>query len=121
MVPLGGNAGEERLRNLFKAYGRACGEPDASPQFMPVLWQKIEARQRSSAVFRRFAGGLAAAAAAVSLILFLIPGPTAYKANFYSSTYLEVLAQEHAAESPDYAEPVSVERDSEAELLDEML
>jgi hypothetical protein len=89
---------------------------------MPQLWEKIEARQRSTALFRRLAGSLATAAAGVSLVLFLAATPrSANTSSFYTSTYLEVLAVEQAAESPGYAEPVSVERDSEAELLDELL
>ncbi len=111
----------ERLNGLWNAYRLACGEPEPSPEFMPRLWQKIEARQRVPVLFRRLAAGLATAAAAASLILFLFSAPAPPGANFYALTYLEVLAEDHAAQSPGYAEPVSVERDSESELLNEML
>ncbi len=121
MGSLQGGSGEERLAALFRAYSEVCGEPQGSPEFMPRLWEKIEARQRSASFFRRLAGGLATAAAGLSFVLFLATAPKPVNSNFYTSTYLEVLAAEHATEGPEYAEPVSVERDSEAELLDELL
>lgn len=121
MTPLHGGSREERLAALFRMYGKACGEPQGSPEFMPRLWARIEARQKSTSIFRRFTGSLATAAAGVSLIVFLTAAPAPLNESFYTSTYLEVLAVDQAAQSPGYAEPVAVERDSEAELLDELL
>ncbi len=121
MTPLHND--EERLAVLFQAYRMAVPDPEGSPEFMPRLWERIEARQRATAFFRHLAAGLATSAAVISLLLFLIsiPGPRTSRSVVYRQTYLEVLAEEHAAQSPVYAEPVSVESDSESELLNEML
>jgi len=36
---------EERLDALFRTYREAFPDPDPSRNFMPNLWQRIEARQ----------------------------------------------------------------------------
>jgi len=43
------NRGDENaeLDALFQAYRAACPDPDASANFMPELWRRIEERQRS--------------------------------------------------------------------------
>lgn len=77
---------------------------------MPQLWQRIEARQSKGAVFARAAKTMAAAAAALSLALalFLEVGaqqPTA----FFSSSYVEAIATEHAGEFGTFSTPVRLE------------
>jgi len=121
MASFPNDADEKQLAALWAAYRTACGEPDASPQFMPQLWQKIESRQRVPMIFRRVAGVLATAAVAASLVLAVISAPRPSRSNFYNSTYLEVLAEHYAAQSPVYTEPLSVSTDSDTELLNEML
>ena len=44
MDPMRGNS-EEQIDALFRAYRDACPTPEPGPNFMPDLWQKIEARQ----------------------------------------------------------------------------
>ena len=36
---------DQRLDALFRAYREACPAPEPSANFMPNLWQRIEARQ----------------------------------------------------------------------------
>lgn len=77
---------------------------------MPQLWQSIEARQSKGAVFARAAKSMAAVAAALSLALglFLAVGvkqPTA----FFSSSYVEAIATEHAGEFGTFSTPVRLE------------
>ena len=62
---------EERLDALFQTYRKACPDPEASANFMPQLWQRIEARERTSTVFVRLARNLVTAALALSSVLAL--------------------------------------------------
>jgi hypothetical protein len=121
MIPDDGGWQERRLDALFEAYRRAVDEPEPGRNFMPELWAKIESRRGYSVWFKRFAGGLVTAAATAAFVLFLTAMPRNSGEGFYQATYLEVLAQDHATTGPDYAEPVSVETDSESELAREML
>ena len=45
-----------KLNQLLVAYRNAVPDPEASPQFMPKLWQRIDARRNESlSIFRRLA------------------------------------------------------------------
>ena len=66
MSPLRGND-EERLDALFRAYRAACQTPEASANFMPNLWARIDSRQRFTFSFRRMANALVTAAVALSM------------------------------------------------------
>src|SRR5262245_47763303 len=99
---------EEKLDALFRAYARACPVPEASPNFMPDLWQRIESRQRFSFSFRRMANAVATAAVALSIALSVymsIPRNT----SSYSQTYIEALADANPIETPEIVAPVRVD------------
>src|SRR5438270_3526543 len=100
----------ERLDRLFQEYRDACDAPELSAGFMPALWQKIEARQSASWVFRKISGWFVAASAAASAVLALalftmpsMPGPS------YEATYVDALAADHATAYALYTEPVHPE------------
>jgi hypothetical protein len=85
---------EERLDALLAAYCDACPDPEPSPDFMPGLWRKIEARRAFAFTWRRLAQGIVTAAALASLAMGVYlkgvsPAPP---------TYLETLA---ASQVPD--------------------
>ncbi len=63
------------LDALFAEYRSACPDPDGGVNFMPGLWQKIEARRKESvSVFRRLAQACVLATAALTLaMVILIP------------------------------------------------
>jgi anti-sigma-K factor RskA len=82
------------LATLFAAYREACPDPEPGADFMPQLWQKIEAKRAFSNSLKRLARaviGLAAAASLAMAILLAMPQQTA------TPSYLEVLA---ASQSP---------------------
>jgi hypothetical protein len=98
MNPMRGSD-DERLDALFQAYARACPDRDPSPNFMPNLWQRIEARQNSVFSFRRMANALVTAAVALSIALGVymsMPTP----AN-YSQSYIEALAEAKTLDAPE--------------------
>ena len=45
---------DEQLDGLFRAYREACPDPEPSPEFMPGVWKRIEARQKFSLSLRRW-------------------------------------------------------------------
>jgi len=101
---------EERLDALFQAYRQAYPDAEAGANFMPQLWQKIEARERTSTIFARLARNLVTAALALSSILGLAVTVSHSRASALpSETYVEVLEEDHARQNLDYFEPVRVE------------
>jgi len=89
---------EQRLDALFQAYRDACPTPEASANFMPNLWQRIEARQTYAFSFKRMANALVTAAVALSIVLGVymsIPRANPY----FSQTFVEVLADATAQDS----------------------
>src|SRR5438128_1328225 len=63
---------DARLNELFLAYRDACVVPGASPNFMPGLWARVEARENSRNIFGRMARALVTAALAASVVLGLL-------------------------------------------------
>jgi len=102
---------EERLDALFRAYRDACPTPEASANFMPTLWGRIEARQSFSFSFRRMANGFVTAAAALTIALgvyMYLPRSSANTSS-YPQSYLEALAEANPLDTPDIVGPVSLE------------
>jgi len=89
---------EERLDALFRAYRDACQPPEVSANFMPNLWQRIEARQTYTFSFKRMANALVTAALAFSIVIGVymsIPRTNPY----YSQTFVEVLADANSLDN----------------------
>ena len=94
---------KDRLDALWAEYREATPDPEASSNFMPHLWQKIEARRvETTSVFRRLAQICVMATVALALVIsaVLIPHNNNDEV-FFSGTYVDILAAEH---SNDYVE-----------------
>jgi hypothetical protein len=76
------------LEMLFTAYREACPDPEPGVDFMPRLWQKIEARRAFSYRLKRLAKGVITAAAAAALAMALLLAPQ----HRATPSYLELLA-----------------------------
>jgi len=90
--------GDARLDALFAEYREAVPDPEASADFTPKLWAKIEARRVETAwVFRRLAQICVAATVALALLISTVLMPTGDNGEtFYSGTYVDILAADHA-------------------------
>jgi hypothetical protein len=99
---------EEKLDALFRAYNEACGSPEASPNFMPNLWARIESRQRFTFSFHRMATAMATAAVALSLLLGVYMAIPRSNTD-YSQTYVEALAAYNSVDAPDIVGPVQMD------------
>jgi hypothetical protein len=90
---------EANLDALFRAYHAACPPPEASANFMPELWKKIEARQTVTFSFRRMANAFVTAAVALSIALgayMAMPRSNPY----FAQTFIEVLSEANAPDAP---------------------
>lgn len=88
----------DRLNGLLAAYRDACPEPEPGADFMPRLWQRIEARRaETTSIFKRLAQVCVATTAVAVLVLatMLTPAPPEDE-SVYASSYADVLATEHA-------------------------
>jgi hypothetical protein len=84
---------DQQLDALFRAYHDACAVPEASANFMPNLWARIESRQRFTFSFRRMANALTTAAFALSLVLGIYMAIPRSSSVDYNQTYVEALAE----------------------------
>lgn len=62
----------QELDHLFVAYRTAVPDPEASVNFMPELWRKIEARQFFLVRIKKMTQVFVAAAAAICLLLGVV-------------------------------------------------
>jgi len=104
------NDGEARLDEMFRAYRAACPDPDASANFMPAMWARIEAREVSTNWFGRVAKALVTAALAASVILGMMMSSTISSKNqspaFFDATFVDALQADHTST----LEPLTIER-----------
>jgi hypothetical protein len=104
------DSSQNRLDELLRAYRRACPDPDASANFMPGIWARIEAREVSTNWFGRVAKALVTTALAASVILGLMSSANRSTA-FLNATFVEALRADQVAA----LEPLHIERISELE------
>jgi hypothetical protein len=99
MNPMRGSD-DQKLDALFQAYREACQAPEASANFMPNLWTRIESRQRFTFSFSRMAN-----AVALSIALGIYMAIPRANAGFDSQTYVEALAEYNSADALDPNSP----------------
>jgi hypothetical protein len=104
------DSNQSRLDELFRAYRQACPDPEASANFMPAMWARIEAREVSTNWFGRVAKALVTAALAASVILGLMSSAN-HSTAFLNATFVEALRADQVAA----LEPLHIERISELE------
>ena len=101
-----------KLDALFRAYRAACPDRDPSVNFMPELWQRIEARQSFTFSLRRMVSGFVTAAAALTLALGVYMALPHARAAAYPVSYLEALADANSIDTPDTVGPVRLDLNS---------
>ena len=88
-----------KLDALFAEYRNTFEDVDSSPNFMPNLWKKIEARRMESvSIFRRFAQAcmLATAALTVAMVILI---PRLQNEQYNTASYVDVLDAAHSVDS----------------------
>ncbi len=94
------------LNTLFERYRSACPDVDPSANFMPALWQKIEARHSFRFVFEQWAKPLMAGSAALVLLLLVLNFVSGPHARLAAPSYVDALVAEHSAERTYYTESI---------------
>ena len=95
---------DSRLNDLFQRYRAACPDVDPGANFMPALWQKIEARHSFWFVFQRL--GRTAMTACAALCLLLLVLNFASTSQIQAPRYVDTLAADQSAEKTDYTEAI---------------
>ncbi len=99
------NRDEERLDQLWAAYRQACPECEPGAEFMPRIWEGIEARRGFPALLRRFSAGFVTAALAICLamaVAFVVPYTNT--SPVYMFSYVDALNEDHAQDTLAYAD-----------------
>jgi hypothetical protein len=90
---------EAELDALFASYREACPDLEASANFMPDMWSKIEARKSFWFTFRHLGRMAMLAASVVCLLLALLNLSSPNSApTLAAPTYTDALAVERAPE-----------------------
>jgi len=110
MNPQHDRGSEAHWEALLEQYREVCALPEPGRNFMPGLWQRIDAKRSRTLRFEHAAKSLFAAAVAVSLVLgtFLFL-PSQQPSAFNSGSFVEELASANAAGSGTFFEPVRLE------------
>ena len=88
---------EQELDDLLNSYRQACPDVEASPLFMPQLWQKIEARESTTFVWRKLTRGFVTFAAAVSILFVILIFLPTQRSLPDGTSYVEALASTQTA------------------------
>jgi hypothetical protein len=87
------------LQTLFASYRAAVPDPDATANFMPELWRRIQARQTLMLRVRKLTQVFVGAAAAACLLfatIQVVPGRSRPEVH---ASYVDALAAAHPADS----------------------
>jgi hypothetical protein len=93
---------EDNLDGLWAEYRAACPDPEPSANFMPMLWQKIEARRvETTSVFRHMVQAWVMAALALTVFIAVLIPRLQRDPVYSASTYVEVLDDAHSNDAVD--------------------
>ena len=87
---------DQQLNSLFAAYRDAISDPEASPDFMPALWGKIEAKRSFVYRLKRMSQLGVAAALAACLLTSIFVSPLIHRDSQLAGSYVDMLAEAHA-------------------------
>src|SRR5579871_2537936 len=88
----------DELNGLFRSYRVAVPDPEASPNFMPELWRRIESRRNIILRVKKLTQVFLAAAAAISIVFVTMLSLPAFSGTEVRGSYIEVLADAYPTE-----------------------
>ena len=89
----------DELESLFRSYKAALPDPDASANFMPELWQKIEARHSLLIRLKKLTQVFVAAASALCLLFGMVLAVPRAGNGDLAGSYVDILAQSNPPDS----------------------
>lgn len=91
---------DEQLDKLLRQYRAACPETEASANFMPAVWARIDARKKSERWLVRWVNSFATAAALIVMglgfLLYQNPQPIPQRA--YIEKLTDEISEDHFLE-----------------------
>lgn len=96
------------LEPLWERYSRACPEVEASANFMPAVWQRIDARRGFTSKLASYSRALTLAAASLCLAVGLFeisPLNSRSDVQLTATHYVDLLDEDRDAESLTYNDP----------------
>lgn len=104
---------EVRLKHLLSAYRDACVPAEPGANFMPELWRKIEAKQRTSFMFQRISRWMMTTAAVVTMAMAFVTMVIPRSGSAFNvGTYVEILANLQPG-TQEFVEPMRLEINGE--------
>ena len=97
-------SGGHQLDAVFQRYREATEWPDLNPNFMPAVWQTIEARRRNSFLMERLARTFATASVALAVLAGVFVSMAPQRPQ--EESWVETLVNHHLAQNASYYEPV---------------
>jgi len=96
---------DAQLNAMFAEYRMSCPDPEASADFMPAMWRRIEARRvQTVSVFRHWAQACVMATVALTVLIGVVLIPRLQSDPAANASYVEALVLEH---SSDYIQMLS--------------
>jgi hypothetical protein len=102
---------DQRLDALFQNYRDSVVVPEASANFMPDLWRRVEGRRSIQLDLRRWAQGFVTLAAAASLAIAILQAWPSLPIP--ANTYVEVLSAEHSPDQMPFQDVAFLERSAQ--------
>lgn len=107
------NDHDQRLDKLFLEYREACPDPEPAANFMPLMWQRIEARRSPVLQWVTMSRRALVGALALCLVLGFVMGSALSSSQFYQSTYIEALDDNEVPEDMAAMHPVSMDNSAD--------
>jgi hypothetical protein len=89
----------DELTSLFARYKAALPDPEASANFMPGLWRRIEARQGVLFRMKRLTQVFVVTAAAMCMLFATLLGVSRSNLSELRGTYIDALVEAHPTEN----------------------
>ena len=96
-------AADAALDALFRSYRAACPDVAPSPNFMPLVWQRIEARRSFWFAFYKLGRNAVTASAALFLLFLAL---NLFSTPQITPSYPDALIADGSAEQTYYAEAI---------------
>jgi len=88
------------IQGLLKTYRHAVEIPEASIEFMPKLWERIDRQQKITYGFRRLASRFVTAAAGICLLMSLATFNGSGLSTSHAGTYVDILSDDASDDTP---------------------